>query len=68
MLILSRRVGETIVIGDNVHVMILSTMGRQVRLGIEAPVEISVHRQEIYNKIQREKEEKENKTEDENGA
>lgn len=51
MLILSRYIGEAIVIGDNVKIIVLSTIGRQIKLGIEAPIEISVHREEIYNKI-----------------
>lgn len=56
MLILSRKVGEAIIIGDNVSITVLSCVGRTIRLGIEAPKEISVHREEIYNKLQREKE------------
>ena len=56
MLILSRKVGEAIIIGDNVVVTVLSAQGRTVRLGVDAPKEISVHREEIYNKLQREKE------------
>lgn len=56
MLILSRKVGEAIIIGDNVSITVLSCIGRTIRLGIEAPKEISVHREEIYNKLQREKE------------
>jgi carbon storage regulator len=51
MLILTRKIGETIIIGDNVKVTVLGVEGRQVRLGIDAPKEISVHRQEIYDKI-----------------
>lgn len=56
MLILSRKIGEAIIIGDNVSITVLSSAGKTVRLGIEAPKEISVHREEIYNKLQREKE------------
>ena len=56
MLILTRRIGESIIIGDNVEVSILDIRGHQVRLGIEAPKDISVHREEIYNRIQAEKE------------
>jgi len=56
MLILSRKVGEAIIIGDNVSITVLSSAGKTIRLGIEAPKEISVHREEIYNKLQREKE------------
>ena len=55
MLILTRRVGESIHIGDNVVVRILGTKGGQVRLGVEAPKELEVHREEIYQRIQKEK-------------
>jgi len=54
MLILTRRVGETITIGDNVRVTVLSVKGNQVRLGIDAPKDIAVHREEIFERIQRE--------------
>jgi carbon storage regulator len=54
MLILTRRPGESIKIGDDVDVVVLSMQGNQVRLGINAPKEISVHREEIYNKIKSE--------------
>lgn len=57
MLILTRRVGEVLVIGDDVRVHILDIKGDQVRIGIEAPREISVYREEIYQRIQKEKEE-----------
>jgi len=55
MLILTRRIGETLVIGDDIKVRILDVRGIQVRVGVEAPKDISVHREEIYQRIQREK-------------
>ena len=55
MLILTRKPGQSIVIGDNVTLMVIGINGNQVRLGIEAPIEISVHREEVYDRIQREK-------------
>jgi carbon storage regulator len=54
MLILSRRVGESIMIGDDVRVTILGVRGCQVRLGVDAPKSVAVHRQEIYEHIKRE--------------
>jgi len=54
MLILTRRVGEALMIGDDVSITVLGVKGNQVRLGIEAPRNIAVHREEIYRRIKRE--------------
>ncbi|OGI40892.1 MAG: carbon storage regulator [Candidatus Muproteobacteria bacterium RBG_16_62_13] len=54
MLILSRRVGEAVTIGTEVTITVLSVKGNQVRLGVQAPKSVAVHRQEIFNRIQME--------------
>ena len=57
MLILTRRVGETLMVGDDVTVTVLGVKGNQVRIGVNAPKEVAVHREEIYERIKHEQEE-----------
>lgn len=54
MLILTRRIGETLMVGDEVSLTVLGVKGNQVRIGVNAPKHIAVHREEIYQRIQRE--------------
>ena len=54
MLILTRRVGETVMIGNDITVTVLGVKGNQVRVGVNAPKEVAVHREEIYERIKRE--------------
>ncbi len=54
MLILTRRVGETLMIGDDISVTVLGVKGNQVRVGVNAPRNVAVHREEIYDRIQKE--------------
>ena len=57
MLILTRKVGESVLIGDNISITVLSVRGNQVKLGVQAPKEVSVHREEIYQRIKQMKDE-----------
>jgi len=68
MLVLSRQKDESIIIGDDVEITIVDVRGDKVRLGINAPRSISVHRKEIYEAIQREKETRDNNGDEETGV
>ena len=57
MLILTRKVGESVLIGDDISITVLSVRGNQVKLGVQAPKEVSVHREEIYQRIKQMKDE-----------
>lgn len=59
MLILTRRVGETVMVGDEVTITVLGVKGNQVRLGINAPKDVAVHREEIYQRIKQEHDDRE---------
>lgn len=55
MLILTRKIGERLMIGDDVHITVLGVKGGQVRIGVHAPPNVSIHREEIYERIQKER-------------
>lgn len=61
MLVLTRRIGEVIIVGDDIKVIVLSIKGNQISFGIDAPENVSVHREEIYDKIKKNSKEEEQK-------
>lgn len=65
MLVLTRRVSEALIIGDDITITILSIKGHQVRIGIDAPENVSVHRDEVYERIQADKRKQEGSQDDE---
>nr|VFK00341.1 MAG: carbon storage regulator, CsrA [Candidatus Kentron sp. H]VFK00354.1 MAG: carbon storage regulator, CsrA [Candidatus Kentron sp. H]VFK04517.1 MAG: carbon storage regulator, CsrA [Candidatus Kentron sp. H] len=66
MLILTRRVGESLMIGDDVTVTVLGVKGNQVRVGVNAPKEVAVHREEIYKRVQLEKNQQQSFSDEDN--
>ncbi|MFQ5863912.1 MAG: carbon storage regulator CsrA [bacterium] len=67
MLVLTRKLGETIVIGDDIVIKVVDIHGKQIRLGIEAPTEITIFRGEIYERIQKENKEAQNANKEKEG-
>ena len=67
MLILTRRIGETLMVGDDVTITVLGVKGNQVRIGVNAPKDVAVHREEIYQRIQKEKTDGTSSRDDEDG-